>query len=299
MQLTQRAAMASVAVALVLIVIKFMAWRSSGSVAVLSSLSDSALDLVASAVTLFAVRYAHTPPDAEHRFGHGKAEAFAGLVQAGLVFFSAAIVGREAVVRLINPVPIQHHETAVLVMGVSVVLTLGLVTYQGYVKTKTGSVAIAGDRMHYITDLASNLLALAGIAAAGLLGWHRADALAGLVVCGWLVVGALMVLRDAADHLMDRGAPEDTVAAIQARLSDDPQVLGVHEVRTRQSGPNLHVQCHMDLSAEISLTEAHRIMVAAENRVLAQFPDADILIHPDPKGHAEPHGSPMFREIKS
>jgi cation diffusion facilitator family transporter len=294
--LTQRAAFASVGVAIVLITIKALAWFSSGSVAMLSSLTDSGLDFFASLVTLFAVRYAQTPPDAEHRFGHGKAEAFAGLFQAGLVFFSAALVGREAVVRLLHPMPVQHEETAMMVMGVSLVFTIALVLYQGHVKHQTGSLAIAGDRMHYLTDIASNLVALGGIGMAMMFGWHQADAVAGLLVCVWLVGGAIAVLRDAADHLMDKGAGAEIEAGIKAALCDAPEVLDVHDMRSRAAGPFIHVQCHIMLEPAITLTEAHAIMVAAEKRVLALYPKVDLLMHPDPKGYAEPHGGSVFQE---
>ncbi len=297
--MTQSAAIASVCVAVTLIVIKALAWHASGSVAVLSSLTDSALDLLASLVTLFAVRYALTPPDDEHRFGHGKAEAFAGLLSAGLVFFSAALVGREAVVRLLNPAPVQHEETAMLVMVISLVLTIGLVVYQGHVKDKTGSIAIAGDRIHYITDIASNAVVLVGIGVNAVLGWHQADALAGLFVCVWLIGGAISVLRDAADHLMDKGVDPTVEADIKAALCADPAVLDVHELRTRTAGSVIHAQCHIDLDPKITLIEAHKIMVAAETRVLALYPNADVLMHPDPKGHAEPHGGILFHEHMS
>src|SRR5215207_8866702 len=137
--LTRRVTTLSVGVAAILIAIKGAAWLSGHSVALLASLVDSGLDLVASLVTFFAVRYAAAPPDAEHRFGHGKAEAFASLTQAGLVFASGALVGEEAIRHIIDPQPVQAEGWAMAVMVVSVVLTVFLMRAQSRVLRQTGS----------------------------------------------------------------------------------------------------------------------------------------------------------------
>jgi cation diffusion facilitator family transporter len=287
---TRRATTLSVATALILIVVKAAAWRASDSVALLSSLADSGLDLLASLFTFWAVRYAVVPPDAEHRFGHGKAEAFASLVQAGLVFASAALVGREAAVRLLHPEPVHNGLWAIGVMLVSIALTSLLVVAQTRALKTTGSVAVSGDRAHYFADLASNLAALVGIAGASLFGLEILDPIAGLLVALWLVWGAIGVLRQASDHLMDKGLPTEARARIVKLATADPRITGVHQLRTRVSGPYVMVQMHADLDPSLTLETAHHIMVEAENRILAEFPAADILIHPDPRGRAEPHG---------
>lgn len=287
---TRNVALLSVATATILIGVKAVAWRASDSVAILASLSDSCLDLVASLVTLFAVRYAQAPPDAEHRFGHGKAEAFSSLMQGGLVFASGALIGREAFHAFLNPRPVEQGMIGVVVMLISIVLTLALITAQTRVLKASGSIAIAGDRAHYAADLGSNAVALVGVAAASWLGLSWVDAAAGLVVALWLIWGAIGVFREASGQLMDHELPEDDRAKILELATADPRILGVHQLRTRASGPYIHMQMHADLAADISLAEAHSIMVEAENRLLAAFPAADILIHPDPRGRAEPHG---------
>jgi cation diffusion facilitator family transporter len=287
---TRRITALSVATAVVLILLKAFALWVSGSVAILSSLADSGLDLVASLITFGAVRYAAVPPDAEHRFGHGKAEAVASLVQAALVFASAALVGREAIERLMHPVAVSQGGWAVGVMAVSILLTGALVAAQGRALKRAGSVAVEGDRAHYAADLAGNGVALAGVAGAAWLGLPWLDAAAGLLVCVWLLWGAFGVLRSAADHLLDKGLVREQQARIAALAVDDPAVIGVHQLRTRVSGPVVLIQMHMDLDPKLSLERAHEIMLAAENRILAEFPAADILIHPDPRGRAGPHG---------
>ena len=288
--LTRRVTSLSVATASLLVTIKAVVWVASGSVALLASMADSGLDLVASAATFFAVRYAAAPPDAEHRYGHGKAEAFASLIQAGLVFASAALIGQEAVRRMIAPQPVSREGWAIGVMVVSTVLTFGLVLAQTRLLRKTASVAVSADRAHYAADLASNLIALAGIGAVAAFGWVRADALAGLAVAAALLWGAVGVFRQASNQLMDHELPEEARARILALMTQDPRISDVHQLRTRASGPVVHIQMHADLDPDLSLVAAHQAVVAAEKRVLQAFPAADIIIHPDPRGRAEPHG---------
>lgn len=296
--LTRRVTLMSVATATVLVSIKLAAWIASGSTALLASMADSGLDLVASLATFWAVRYAAAPPDAEHRFGHGKAEAFASLMQAGLVFASAALIGREAVGDFMAPHPLRQEGWAIAVMAVSTVLTGLLITAQTRVLRQTSSVAVSGDRAHYAMDLASNLIALAGIAASAWLGLNGLDAAAALAVAGLLLWGAVGVFREASSQLMDHELPDDQRAEIVRLATADGRLANVHQLRTRASGPYIHMQMHVDLDPEVSLETAHQAIVAAEKRILEAFPAADILIHADPRGRAEPHGG-AFAESSS
>ena len=284
----------SVAVAAVLIVIKAAAWWASGSVAVLASLADSGLDLAASLITFFVVQFAAKAPDAEHRFGHGKAEAFASLMQAALVLVSAALVGREAVVRLLRPQPIAAEGWAMAVMGVSIVLTAALVLAQTGVLKRTGSVAVEGDRAHYLADLGSNAASLLGVAGAALLGAVWLDAAAALFVCAWLLWSAFGVFSGAVVHLMDRELPDEDRARIAELVRDaHPAIGGVRQLRTRSSGSYLHVQAHVDLPPTMTLGAVDQVLIAAERRILEVYPNADVLLHPEPAGEAEPHPGPI------
>jgi ferrous-iron efflux pump FieF len=290
------AATLSVGVAIALVLLKGVAWVWSGSVAMLASLADSTLDLAASLFTYFAVRYAAAPPDAEHRFGHGKAEAFAGLFQAGLVALSGGLIAVEAVKRLVDRGPVEHAGAAIGVMLVSAVATMALVAVQTRAVARTGSIAIKGDRAHYVADLAGAGVVIAGIGCSAFLHWTWADAAAGLLVAAWLAWGALRVAREAADHLMDRELPDADRGRIIALALEGGEVLGVHGLRTRQSGALIHVQFHADLDPDLSLRDAHAIIVAAEARIRAAFPGADVIIHPDPTNATPRHGHEFFSE---
>ena len=284
----------SVAVAAILVILKAWTLVASGSLAILASLTDSGLDLLASLITFYAVRYAKTPPDKEHPFGHGKAEAFSALFQAGLVFASGALIMQSAIHDFLHPKPVLQSGWALGVLLVSVVLTLGLVSFQNQALKSAQSVAVSADRMHYVTDLVSNLIAIVGVAAASF-GYLFMDAVAGFVMAVYFIWGAVQVLREAADHLIDHALPLEDQARIRALIAEDSAILGVHELRTRLAGPYILIQVHVELTATLTLDEAHKIIISAEKRLVAAYPNADIIIHPDPKGLAEPH-SGVFRE---
>jgi cation diffusion facilitator family transporter len=261
----------------------------------LASLADSGLDLAASLLTLGAVIYAAEPPDEEHRYGHGKAEGFAALIQAALVGASAALIAREAIGRLIDPKPVDASELSIIVMLVSILLTLGLVYFQSRALKQTGSVATEGDRAHYMADLGANFAVIVAIISSTYLGIPVLDPIIGLGIAIWLAYGAIEVASKAFDQLMDKELEEGARARIRELAVGDESDLTLHELRTRAAGPLIHIQFHLEMPNTLSLQEAHKLMVGCEERILAEFPGADILIHPDPKGVAD-HGSPFFNE---
>ena len=220
-------------------------------------------------------------------------------MQAGLVFASAALIAQQAIGDLMHPKAIQAGGWAMAVMGVSIVLTALLILAQGRVLAKTSSVAVSGDRAHYAADLASNVVALAGIGAAAWLGIGSLDAVAALAIAAILLWGAVGVFREASGQLMDHELPDAVRAQIVDLMTEDRRLTDVHQLRnTGVPGPYVHIQMHVDLDPELTLEAAHEVIVAAEDRVLAAFPQADIIIHADPRGRAEPHGG-AFAESRA
>lgn len=271
----------SVATALLLIVAKLGAWALSGAVSLLASLIDSVMDALASVVNLLAVRYAMVPADAEHRFGHGKAEALAALGQATFIAGSAAILVLHAVDRLLHPQPVEHIGTGVAVIVFAMVATLGLLAVQRHVIRRTGSTAIRADALHYMSDLlvnASVLIALA-LSAAGFL---RGDAILGIGIAIYVGYGAWRVGHDAVHTLMDHELPASVHARIREIVALQPGVEGVHDLRTRQSGQDYFIQMHLEFAARMPLVEAHAIGDAVEEAIRAEYPQAEVLIHHDP-----------------
>jgi ferrous-iron efflux pump FieF len=281
-EVTRRITRLSVGVAVVLIALKAFALGASGSVSILASLTDSALDLAASLATFYAVRWAAAPPDADHRHGHGKGEAMAGLVQSGLIFASAVFVGWEAIHRMLDPQPVAAGGWAIAVILLSMVLTAGLVWFQTRALKQVNSLAVAGDRAHYAADLAAAGVVLIGVVSGAWLHAPGLDAAAGLVVAIWLFWGALNLLKTASNQLLDGSAPDEDVTAISQAVLADPRIRGLHRLRTRLSGSVTMIQMHVDLDPALTLAVAHEILDEAEARIQAVVPGADVMMHPDP-----------------
>lgn len=282
--LMRRAALASLSVAILLIVLKLGAYLATDSVAMLASLADSGLDFFASIINLIAVRSSLTPPDREHRFGHGKAEPLAGLAQGAFIAGSATFLIIEAANRLLDPHAVSHEMLGLIVMGISIAATLGLVTYQRMVVTATRSLAIRADQTHYASDLATNIGVVISLLLVTQLGWKLADPIIGILIALFLAWSAWGVFRQSYDQLMDRELPDEDRAKIKAVVMRHAEVRNLHDLRTRASGVYAFIQFHIELDADISLTRAHEISDAVEADVCAAFPHAEILIHQDPAG---------------
>lgn len=286
------ATVASVAVATALIAAKIVAWLMTGSVSLLSSLVDSLMDVAASLINLIAVRHALTPPDREHRFGHGKAEPLAGLAQAAFIAGSALFLVIEAIDRLVEPRPIEAQGVGIAVMIMSIVVTIGLVRFQTYVVRRTGSTAIDADALHYRTDVMVNGAVIAAILLSRHLGWSWADPVFALAIALYIVRGASAIARRSLDLLMDREFADDDRARIRRIVLDHPESRSMHELRTRSSGTQPFIQFHLELDPHISLLRAHEISDEIEHRILAAFPGAEVIIHQDPAGY-EPPPAPL------
>ncbi|HEU0163150.1 MAG TPA: cation diffusion facilitator family transporter [Rhizomicrobium sp.] len=282
--LMRRAATVSVGVALFLVAIKAFAWFTSHSVALLASLADSALDLFASLMNLVAIRHSLTPADAEHRFGHGKAEPLAGLAQGAFIAASALFLILESVKRLMTPEPVAQGGMALAVMGISIAVTFGLVMYQRRVVSQTGSLAVAADRLHYAGDLLSNLGVVVALLLAGFLGWLWADPVSAIGVALILLHAAWGVARQSMDQLMDRELPDDDRARIRGIAESFPAVKGVHNLKTRQAGISTFIQFDIVLDAAMTLAQAHAVSDAVSAAIAAAWPGAQIVIHQDPEG---------------
>ena len=290
----------------------------TGSVGVLATLVHSALDIVAAASSFVAVRIAARPPSPAYRFGFGKAESFSAVFQVCLIalaafhLFGASLgaLGGDALPMEsfsshaghdhgpgdghghANAVP--DSVTAIVVLGVFAMLTVWLLIAQSWAIRATGSLAVRGDRAHYLADLLSNLFVMAGLAIATFTDAHWADALVGAVLAVWLLWTGYRVAHHAWAQLMDRELREDERKLIRARVMADPRVRAVTNLRSRAAGPHLHMQMRLDLDPHLSLSDAHDVVVAAEQRLMAAFPAADILIHPHPAGCAQAHGNARF-----
>ena len=286
-RLTARAAFASSAMAITLIVMKTYAAVKTSSMAMLGSLADSGLDLVASLIVLLAVRIAAQPADHEHRFGHGKAEALAALVQVILISFSAMFIAFRSTQRLINGAETGQAELGIGVSVIAMVLTIALITYQRHVVKRTGSLAIGTDRLHYSSDLLLNGSVIAALVLDQVAGLKGSDAVFGILIALWLLWGAWSASSHALNQLMDREWPDERREQFLAAAREYPELAGLHDFRTRSSGTNYFAQFHVWVPADWTVKEAHDRLDRAEEELQKRFPDTEILIHVDPEGQTD------------
>ena len=281
-KLLRLATYASISVALVLIVAKLIAWGLSDSVSLLATLIDSVLDALASLINLIAVRHALTPADKEHRFGHGKAEALAGLSQSLFIVGSAGFLLLEAGRRIINPTEVQAAGIGIAVMVFSIIATLALLGLQSHVIRKTNSTAIKADSLHYKTDLLVNASVILALWLS-VQGWAGFDALFAGAIALYILFSAREIMVMSYDHLMDRELPDGQRDLIKRLVLEHSSARGMHDLRSRHSGTMTFIQLHLELDDDLSLMDAHQICDEIEANLLVAFPESEIIIHIDPQ----------------
>lgn len=288
--LTSSAAIASIAMATFLLLLKLWASAQTGSVAMLGSLADTGLDLIASLVTLYGVRMAAQPADREHRFGHGKAEALSALFQVVVIVLSACAILYRAVERLLQGETTAHAEYGIGVSLVAIVATMGLLAWQRHVIARTGSVAIHADHVHYQSDVLLNGAVIAALALDQYANIPWADPVFGVGIAVALFIGAWRAASNAIDQLMDKEWPEEKRQRFIEAVAKHPGLSGMHDLRTRSSGTQDFVQFHVWVPPQMTVEEAHRITEDVEMALEAEFPDTEVLIHLDPEGNTDREG---------
>ena len=261
-----------------------MTHEAIGSVPARSSIRKA----LARSINLVAVRHALMPADREHRFGHGKAEPLAALGQATFISGSALFLVFEASHRLFNPAPIAHTGFGIGVMVFAIAATFVLTRFQAYVVRKTGSIAIQADSLHYFGDLLVNGSVIVALLLVSQLGWAWADPIFGLGIAAYILYNAWQIAHGAYDMLMDRELPDEDRQQIKDIVKGHPDVIGLHDLRTRASGRDTFIQIHLELDGEMTLLRSHEIADEVEARLHEVFPDAEVIIHQDPHGVEEP-----------
>jgi ferrous-iron efflux pump FieF len=283
-RLRHYAAVASLSLAILLATLKAGAAIATGSLAVLSSLIDSLADVAASAITFFSIRISQQPPDLRHRFGHGKAESLSALAQSTLVAGSALFVLVDAIRRLTDPAPLRAAGLGILVMAFASIATFGLVLFQRHVIRRTGSQAIAADSLHYSADLATNLTIIVSLVVVQWFYWPWLDPLLGLGIAAYLAWHAGKIGMAAIHVLMDHELPGTSRQRIKDLITAHPEVQGLHDLRTRESGTTVFIECHIELDPAMTVLAAHDVTDRLEEKLSQAFPDSEIIIHQEPAG---------------
>jgi len=267
-----------------MIVAKVWAWLSTGSSAMLGSLTDSLLDITATLINFFVLRYALMPADDDHRYGHGKAEPLAGLAQSAFIAGSACLLAFHGIERLFNPVEISStgFNIGIGVSIFAIVCTLILISVQNLVVKKTGSIAIKADSLHYKGDLLLNASVMAAMILASF-GWVIADPIFTIGVAIFLLYNAWEVGVESGSHLMDKELPDEEKQIIKQLVNSHSKVHGLHDIRTRQAGKTKFIQFHVELDDDLPLIIAHQVADEVETLLKEGINgELDIIIHQDP-----------------
>jgi ferrous-iron efflux pump FieF len=282
-KLNLSAGVASVSVALVLVGLKLWALGSTQALSIAASLADSGLDLMMSLAGLMAILYAARPADEDHAFGHTSVEDLAALAQSVFVLISGVVIGWAAIARLMSDEPrvLAAEGRGIAVMVVSIALTLGLVLWQRRVARQTGSRVVAADSLHYMSDLAPSLGAIAALWMSRNFGIGQVDSVVALAAALMLLFASLRIGKAAWDALMDRRADPALIAAINDLASDWPGVHGFHDLKTRMAGSRVFVNIHIELDGDQSLRDAHAIGAGLRRKILETYPQCDVIIHKD------------------
>ena len=294
--ITRRITALAVGLGVIMAVGKFFLWSETGSVGVLASLVHSALDMFGAVASFIAVRFAARRPNSDYRFGFGKAESFSAVFQVCLIVLGAAHLFQEVFGHFghSHGHGVAQTGPAIMVLLIFIALTFWLIIAQSWAIRATGSIAVRGDRAHYIADLLANIFVIIGIAVASYTPFAWADALVGGLMALWLLYTAFKIAQLAWGQLMDRELNPDERRTIERLAMADTQIRAVTELRTRAAGPHLHIQMRLDLDETLTLSETHDLILAAEKRIMVAFPAADVLIYPHPAGCGHNHGNALF-----
>lgn len=280
---SKKALLASLFVSSVLFSGKMFFGLVTGSVAILASALDSGLDFFSSLINMFALLTAQKPADSEHRFGHGKAEALAGLVQGVVIFVSGAYLFYQSILRFIVPEELTELGSGIWVMTVSLVLTMLLVSYQKYISKKTESLVVEADTMHYLTDIISNAVVLIALGVYHLSGYIYADAIAGLGGAIYVFWGSITIIRQSFSVLMDADISDkyrESLIEVINRYNE--KVFGYHDLRTRSAGIHDYMDFHLEMDREMTLEESHDLVESIMGDLKKMHPQLETMIHSDP-----------------
>ena len=280
-----RTAINTIKVVGVLALLKAVSFLFTHSTGVLGSAADSLVDIATTFLVLWAVLHAERPADADHPWGHGKAEGLAALLQSAFIALAGCGLIFETVRRGINDqASVQNHWLGIGVMAICSVVTVWWANHVGKVAKDTGSLALEADRHHHLADVLVNIAAIAGLLLSKLLdqtSWP--DLVVGLAIALFILNTARKIFLEGIGNLMDKGLqPSEEAAVLNVISSFTPKIGGFHDLRTRRSGSDLFLELHLDLPRELSFVEAHDLSEDVAEKIERMIPRSSVTVHADP-----------------
>lgn len=276
------AAKTSVAVSFTLAVLKIVIYIFSGSIAVMASALDSAMDSLVSFGNLFAIHKASKPADRDHSYGHGKIEAIASLIQAFIIASVAIFLCVKSVKKFFNPTDISNVVPAILVMCISVVGSFFLSNFLNKEAKKTDSPALRADLLHYSTDFWTNLSVIFSLVLFYFTKFFWIDSLMGLLLSVYILYSTIALFKESFAILTDREMPKKFRNQIVLKIKDfHPKIKSFHDLKTRQSGTQKFIDFHLVFDKKISLASAHKIADKLIDKIENEMQNTSVFVHFD------------------
>lgn len=269
--------------ALGLIIIKFIAYLSTGSLAILASLADSSLDLLMSFINMLSIRYAFKPSDADHRFGHGAIEDIASLFQSVVMSLSAVYVIRQTILDFVQGTTKNINSTGIYIMGFSLVATLLLIWVLKYVAKRANSLILKTESLHYTSDVLTNGSILISLILAKKFDLLILDQLLAIAISLYMLWCSFEVFISAFDNLMGKELPKNITRQVIYVIEQEPRVKSYGAIRTRSIGSRKLIHVELRFAPQMTIAETHQISDEIENKIKKCLDNADVIIHQEPE----------------
>ncbi len=284
-----RLAATSILVSLLVLALKALAWRITGSAALYSDALESVVNVAASAVALAALLFAARPADANHTYGHEKAEFFAAVIEGAMILLAAAAILIEAQAAWIHPHPIEAPWRGIAVNLLAALFNGGWGAVLLRASRRLHSPALAADGRHLVADVATSVGVAGGLAMAVFVD-RRLDAVIAVLVAAHVLMQGYLVMRSSIGGLMDE-APTDTIEQVRLLVGENASgAIEAHDLRVRQTGRHTFLEFHLVVPGAMSVEEAHDICDRVEAALMAAMQEVVVTIHVEPERKAKHSG---------
>ena len=286
-----RTAAGSVLVACLVLALKLGAWALTGSVALLADALESVVNVAAALAALAAVRYAAMPPDANHPYGHTKAEYFSAVLEGALIVIAAVAILHQAWGAFLAPRAPDHPALGLLVSGIATAINAAWAAVLFRRGRTARSPALLADARHLVADVVTSAGVLVGVGMVALTGLLWLDPLLAALTAANILWSGGRLVRESVGGLMDEAVEPGLMARIRNGVSTNAEgAIEAHDLRTRHAGRLTFIEFHLVVPGEMRVEEAHAICDRIEAALKAEIEGAIITIHVEPEGKAKHHG---------
>lgn len=278
----KKAALLSIISNSTLVIFKFVAAISIGSISVMSEAIHSSMDLLASFIAFISIKKSAMAEDEEHPFGHGKYENISGFVEALLILFAAILIIYEALKKVIFSPSIENVAPGLLVMFISAFVNFIISTILMKISKKTNSIALEADALHLLTDVATALGVFFGLILVKITGFSIIDPIAAILVACLIIKTSIDLIKKSLNDLVDSKLSDEDIEKIVIIIKSHRDITGYHRLRTRKCGENKQIDIHLIINRNFSLIEAHDLCDKIESEIKVSLPKSYVLIHAEP-----------------